>query len=99
MPLWTRENHVHAYDIFVKSGESIIQMQQIFRSHFRIGWHGDMPNRNTILRWVAAFWSKGSVLKRKPPGPSNWLAYQEIVEKVREAIVQNPGHSARQHVL
>ena len=70
MPLWTREHRVFAYDTFVKSGESVIKTQRLFRRHFNIGRHDEIPTRNTILRWVAALRMKGSLMKTKPPGPS-----------------------------
>ena len=37
MPQWTLEHRVFAYDSFVKSGESIIETQRLFRCRFTIG--------------------------------------------------------------
>jgi hypothetical protein len=34
MPQWTLEHSVFAYDSFVKSGESIIEIQPLFRCRF-----------------------------------------------------------------
>ena len=34
MPQWTLEHRVFAYDSFVKSGESIIKTQRLFRCRF-----------------------------------------------------------------
>ena len=69
MPQWTLEHRVFAYDSFVKSDESIIETQRLFRCRFIIGRHGNIPSRNTILRWVTSFRTRGTVVKKKPPGP------------------------------
>ena len=58
-----------SYDSFVKSGESIIETQQLFHCRFNIGHHGNIPSRNTILRWVTSFRERGTIMKKKPPGP------------------------------
>lgn len=97
MPLWTVEHRVYVYDMFVKTGESVITTQRRFRRHFNIGRHGEIPNRNTILRWVAAFRTRGSVMKMKPPGPARSARTPENVERVLHAIQRSPRRSARRH--
>ena len=69
MPQWTLEHRVFAYDSFLKSGESIIENQRLFRCRFNIGRHGNIASRNTILRWVTSFRARGTIMKKKPPGP------------------------------
>ena len=87
MPLWTKDHRVFVYDTFVKSGESVIETQRCFRRHFRIGRHGEVPCRNTILRWVNAFRSKGPVMKTRPSGLTRTARTPQNVDRVRDAIL------------
>ena len=99
MPQWTLEHRVFAYDSFVKSGESIIETQRLFRCRFNIGRHGYFTIRNTILRWVTSFRTRGTIMKKKPPGLVATARTPENVERVREAIVRSPTPSARRHAV
>ena len=99
MPRWTLEHRVFAYDSFVKIGESIIETQRLFRCRFNIGRHGNIPRRNTTLRWVTSFRKRGTIMKKKPPGPVATARTPENVERVREAIVRSPTRSARPHAV
>ena len=99
MPQWTLEHRVFAYDSFVKSGESIIETHQRFRCRFIIGRHGNIPSRSTILRWVTSFRTRGTIMKKKAPGPVATARTPGNVERVREAIVRSPTRSARRHVV
>ena len=99
MPQWTLEHRAYAYDSLVKSGESIIETQRLFRCRFNIGRHGNIPSRNTILRCVTSFRTRGTIMKKKPPGPVATARTPENVERVREAIVRNPTLSARRHAV
>jgi hypothetical protein len=69
MPQWTLDHSVFAYDSFVKSGESIIEAQRLFRCRFNIGRHGNIPSRSTILRCVTSFRKSETIMKKNPPGP------------------------------
>ena len=99
MPQWTLERRVFAYDSFVKSGEAIIETQRLFRCRFNIWRHGNIPSRSTILRWVTAFGTRGTIMKKKPPGPVATARTAENVERVREAIVRSPTRSAQRHAV
>jgi hypothetical protein len=59
MAQWTLEHRVFAYDSFLKSAESIIETQRLFRCRFNIGRHGNIPSRKTIFRWVTSFRTRG----------------------------------------
>jgi len=96
---WTIEHRVFAYDSFVKSGESIIETQRLFRCRFNIGRHGNIPSRNTILRWVTSFRARGMIMKKKPPGPVASARTQENVERVREAVARSPTRSAWRYAV
>lgn len=52
MWLWTKEHWVFVYDTFIKCGESVVETQQCFKRYFHIKHHGEIPSRNTILRWI-----------------------------------------------
>lgn len=97
MPLWTKDHHVFTYDTFVKSGEPVVETHRCFRRYIHIGRHGEIPNRNTILRWVDSFRSTGSVMKTKPPGPAPSALTPQNMGRVREAILRSPGRSAGRH--
>ena len=90
MPQWTLEHRVFGYDSFVKSCESIIETQRLFRCRFNIGRHGNIPSRDAILRWVTSFRTRGTTMKKKPPGPAATARTPENVERVRETIVRSP---------
>ena len=64
---WSLEHHVFACDTYVKNGESVTEIQCLFERRFSIGRHGNVPSRNSILRWVNALRMTGSLLKTKPP--------------------------------
>jgi len=95
MPQWTLEHRVSAYDSFVKSGGSLIETQRLFRCRFNNGRHGNIPSCNTILRWLTSFRARGTIRKKKPPGPVATARTPENVERLREAVVEsNPFCSA-----
>jgi len=99
MPQCTLEHRVSAYDSFVKSDELIIETQWLFCCRFNIGRHGNIPSRNTILRWVTSFRARGTIMKKKSPGPVTTVRTPENVERVREAVVRSPTRSARRRAV
>ena len=94
---WSLEHRVFAYDAYVKNGESVTETQRLFKRRFNIGRHGNVPSRNSILRWINALRTTGSLLKAKPPGPVRSARTSENVDRVREAITRSPRRSARRH--
>ena len=99
MPQWTMEHRVFAYDSFIKIGELIPETQRFFRCRLNIGCHGNIPSRNTILRWVTSFRARGTIMKKKPPGPVATARTPQNVERVREAVVRSPTHFAQRHAV
>ena len=91
------EHHVFACDTYVKNGELVTEMQRLFKRRFNIGRHGNVPRRNSILRWVNALRTTGSLLKTKTPGPTRTARTPRNVDRVREAIIRSPRRSARRH--
>ena len=94
---WSFEHRVFAYETYLKNGESVTETQRLFKRRFNIGRHGNVPSRNSILRWVNALRTTGSLLKAKPPGPVRTARTSENVDRVREAITRSPRRSVRQH--
>jgi len=88
MPFQLTSCHSGRYSIvcshtsFVKS-ESITETQWLFRRRFNIGRLGNIPSRNTILRWVTSFWARGTIMKKKPPDPVATARTPEHVESER----------------
>ena len=99
MSQWTLEHRVFAYDSFVKSGESIIEIHRLFHCRFNIGRPGNIQSRNTVLRWATSFRARGTLMKKKPPGPVATARTPENVEGVREAVLRSPTRSARRHAV
>ena len=99
MPQWILEHRVFTHDSFVKSCESIIETQRLFRCRFTIGRHGNIPSRNTILRWVTYFRTRRTIMKKKPPAPVATARTPENVERVRVATVRSPTRSDRRHAV
>ena len=91
---WSLEHRVSAYDTYVKNGESVTETQRLFKRRFSIGRHGNVPSRNSILSWVNALRTTGSLWKTKPPGPARTPGN---VDRVREAITRSPRRSARRY--
>ena len=60
---WTLEHRVFTYDSFVKSGESIIETQRLFRCRFNIGRHGNIPSCNNRLQVGHIFSTRGTIMK------------------------------------
>ena len=79
----------------MKNGESVTETQRLFKRRFNIGRHGNVPSRNSILRWVNALRTTGLLLKTKPPGPVRTARTPGKVDRVREAITRSPWRSAR----
>jgi len=97
MVQWTVEHRMFAYDAYVHNGESVTAVQRLFRVHFNLGRRDTVPSRNTILRWIHNLRTTGSIVKKKPPGPNKTVRTPENNERVRQALIQSPGRSARRH--
>jgi hypothetical protein len=65
---WNVEYHVFAVEQFFRNSDSVVTVQHFFRRKFNVERRGAIPDQNTILRWIEAFRTTGSVMKRKPPG-------------------------------
>jgi hypothetical protein len=48
MEQWRAHHHVFIVENFLKNGDSVIKMQQVFCKHFNIACHGKVPCCNTI---------------------------------------------------
>jgi hypothetical protein len=75
--------------------KSIIAVHCRFHTQFNVECHGNIPHRNTILKWVEAFRATGSVMKRKPPGLPTTVRTPENIERVRVAVLRSLRRSAR----
>jgi len=84
---------------FIKSDQSIIETQRLFRCRSNIGHHRNIPSRNTILRWVTSFRARGTIMKKKPPGPVATVRTPQNVERLREAIVRSTTRFARRYAV
>lgn len=99
MERWDIVHRVFAVEQYLRNGDSLVTVQRLFRRNFNVSHRGAIPDRNTILRWVEAFRTTGSVLKRKPPGLPRSVWTPENVDAVRRAVLDNPKLSVRQQAL
>lgn len=96
MAPWTLEHRMFVVEQFFRNGDSVITVQRLFRRQFNVEPRKPIPDRNTILRWIEAFRTTGSVMKRKPPGPPRTVRTPGNIEAVRMAYVPSiaTSHSA-----
>ena len=60
---WNVEHRVFAVEQFFRNSDSVVTVQRVFRRQLNVERRGAIPDRNTILRWVEAFRTTGSVTK------------------------------------
>ena len=97
MTEWSAEQRAFAVETYFKHNESVTTTLREFRKRFSIPPRKPMPSPNTIRRWVNNFRSTSSALKNPPPGPRRWSRTPENIERVRTAIIESPGRSAKKH--
>jgi transposase len=96
--LWTLQHRVLVFETYIGT-KSIIAVQRRFHIQFTVECHGNIPDYNTILRWVETFRATGSVMKRKPPGLPAPVRTPENVERMRVAVLRSLRFSARRQDL
>ena len=95
MAHWNVEHRVFAVEQIFRNSDSTVTVQHLFHRKVNVEHQGAiLPDRNTILRWVEAFRTTGSVMKRKPPGLPCPVQTPEN-DTVRRAVVASPRCSAR----
>jgi len=99
MAHWNVEHRVFAVERFYRNSDSVVTDQRLFRRKFNVERRRAIPDRNTILRWVEAFRTTGSVMKRKPHGLLRSVRTPGNVDTVRRAVLASPRHSARRQAL
>ncbi|KAL1509836.1 hypothetical protein ABEB36_004513 [Hypothenemus hampei] len=62
---WTKVERAFAVEAFFSNGHSIIATQRAFRTRFNIAPRGRVPDRRSIVSWVANFREIGDVKKKK----------------------------------
>eukprot|EP00106_Octopus_bimaculoides_P010183 XP_014777625.1 PREDICTED: uncharacterized protein LOC106874413 [Octopus bimaculoides] len=83
---WTIEHCVFVYDSYVKYNESVTAIHRMFRYHFNIHRNQAVPTRNTILRWVNALHTRGTLMNRRPVGAPRAVRTSENVQRVKQAF-------------
>jgi len=64
MAHWNVELRVFAVEQILRNSDSVVTFQSLFRRKFNVERRGAIPYRNTILRWVEAFTTTGSFVKK-----------------------------------
>ena len=62
--LWMIEHTVFAFDSYVKNNEFVTVVRREFRRHFNIHRNQSVPTHKTIVRWVNALRTQGTLLDR-----------------------------------
>ena len=96
---WNAEQRVFTVEQIFRNNDSVVTVQRLFRRKFNVEHQDAIPDRNTILRWVEAFRTTGSVMKRKPPGLLRSVRTPENADTVRRAVLASPRHSTRRQAL
>ena len=68
--LWTKEHRVFAYDTYLKNNESVKAVRREFRGHFNIHRNQSGPTHKTIIRWVNALCTQGTLELESGEGPT-----------------------------
>ncbi|XP_042856772.1 uncharacterized protein LOC122243317 isoform X2 [Penaeus japonicus] len=97
--VWTGEHRDFAVRAYFENNQSVIATQRAFRRQFNIPRNNAVPQANTIRSWVRQFEATGSTLRRDAHGRSRSIRTPENVDRVRAAIIQSPGRSARSHAV
>jgi len=61
MAHWNVEHRMFAVEQFFRNSDSVVTVRRLFHRKFNVERRGAIPDRNTILRWVEAFRTTGSV--------------------------------------
>ena len=96
---WSTEHRAFVVESYFECGDSVIDAQRQFRTHFGVGRHGRVPNRKTILLWIRNFRQTSSALKRKSPGRPRSVQTPETITTVRHAVTTSTQRSAAKHAL
>lgn len=98
MGQWTIQHHAFCVEADLKNNESVIATQRLFRNHFNIRCHFAVPFRHIISRCVSNLKTKGSVLKKKPPGSSKSVRTEEPIARLPEPVLQSL-KDQQEHIL
>lgn len=93
--VWSVSQLVLTLQPYFENGKSIIQSQRDFRINFDIPRHGTISNRNTILRWVTAFNTTGTVLMKRTNGPNRTIRTPENLDRIRLITLRSPDRYVR----
>lgn len=95
--VWSGQQRGFTVHAFIESGRSVTTTQRAFRACYSLGPSAPVPDRKTIISWVAKFLTTGSTLRKKAPGRPRTKRTPDAIEAVQRAIEQSPSRSARKH--
>jgi transposase len=64
MEQWSGPERAVAVSAYYQNGDSVIAAQRVFRRHYEIPPHGQVPSAHAIRTWVRNFEETGSALKK-----------------------------------
>ena len=96
---WSSEHRAFVVETYFKCGDFVIAAQRLFHTHFGVGRHRRVPDKETVLLWIRNFWQTSSALKRKSSGRSRSAWTPEIIAAVRLVVTISPQRSAARHAL
>ena len=99
MVIWTALQRAFVVETFLKSGDSVITTQRLFRREFNVPRHGSVPSPNTIKLWIRNLGETASVQKKPPQESVRKARTPENIEAVRKSVIHSPLRSARRHAI
>ena len=78
---------------------AVVSVQRQFRTRFKVGRHGAVPSRVTILRWVAKFKKTASAKPSTCARCPRYVRTPENVARIKAAVEISPQTSARKHSM
>ena len=83
----------------MNNNKSIKAVRCESRCHFNIHRNQSVPTHKTIIRWVNAFRTQGSLLDKRSVGSPQTVRTPENVERVRQAMLWSPNRSPLGHSI
>lgn len=61
---WSIEHRICVVEQYPRNNDSVVTVHCFLSQNFRVERRGAVRDRNTVLRWISAFRSTGSVMKK-----------------------------------
>lgn len=76
MESWTGEHRVSAAKMYFKNNDSVVASWRIFRRHFNLRRHKNLPDGRSVRRWISSFRLTASTCNWSPGGSEEQCGQQ-----------------------